>query len=369
MIMFFRRFQWYRDFTRRSENERRNEFKKRINELKKLLLESKSISESDVYCRDAKNLSNLSATLGRIEDFDNKPFWQRWWLKLTGDEIYISRARSWLASQICMPFMNCNNLEDSNFNISKRYLKVFPSKWKKILSRLHGCFTEGPIYKKIPATIVRGVIVPEHIEDVLPHKNSSLLIHSKLRELKVEDAKQKEVAYNACSLFMLACGFVNLDTKKFTANLILEELHKLFSKFSRDNITQGFTDENGVWVAYYPAILDEMISSIHDLIILAKEKFNDINGNDEELSHFTVPIRYSVTEEKLSLGSEARKEFDSKIEKILLKSREKMKIHQLNQKIADLQVQRDILIRPEGVEEPCEEYLDQPGLPPARAYI
>jgi hypothetical protein len=362
MFMFFLPLhRMFSKFWVRDENARIKEFNKRLNQLKKLLSESESVRNEKKSANSLK-LSDFSYALSRIEDFDKKPIWKRWWLKITGEAEVISNDRLWLASQICLPFMKCNDLKDSNFKISKRYLKVFPNNWKKVLSKLVFCFNEGPIQKIVPAAIVNGLLIASHSENVWP-KDSSSLINSKLYDLKARNEKRKETENIKLKKFLFACSFFGLDCKKVTSNLILEELHTLSLKFFRENIIKGYTNEDGVWIAFSPTILDEMVSSCKKLIDAVKLNFKDIDFNDQAIDYYSLSISSQEKQEALKSGAMARKEFDLSSQKILsIIPQDKMKLHLLNQEIADLRVQREILIRPEGVEEPSEEDQLQPGL-------
>ena len=249
----------------------------------------------------------------------------------------IRYERSWLAREICKPFLSCQSLGDSNFSISEKYLAVFPAKWKKILSKLtsniftwhkHNNKTENIVhsdtlgqYRKLNPSeikITRPLLTTsEQNLNVVESPSSQTLIVSRLEEYTNENHQLKQ---NTARL-ICGCGFLNLDYKTATSREVLKGMRKVYLEVHPDKTPNGTADNDGNWEEYCARVFRMMNFGRGLLFDVTHNFFKNLSANDEPIQ--TSLLTQSQIHDNYQNGQEARVEYNSLYKRVMVTSPEK----------------------------------------------
>ena len=324
-------------------------FQKNLTQFKKL------ITETDIETEKNKNdfsyvIPTVINTHGdpmigwnRVQDslasYDAKPFYKRWWMRQQNSHLEgaIRYERSWLAREICKPFLSCQSLSDSNFSIPEKYLAVFPAKWKKILSKLtsnvfiwhkHNNQTENTVYldtlghyrtlNPSEIKVTRPLLSASDQQlNVVESTSSQTLIVSRLETHANEN---KQLKQNAARL-ICGCGFLNLDYKTATSKDVLKELRKLYLEVHPDKTPNGTTDNNGNWEEYCVKVVRMMNFGRGHLFDVMYDYFKNLTSNDDRI--MTSIFTQSYIDETYQDGKSARVKWNSLFKRVMVTTPEK----------------------------------------------
>jgi hypothetical protein len=270
-----------------------------------------------------------------LNDYDKQPFYERWWLRLSGSHKCNRNdyRRLWLAAEVCKPFLDCKSLGDSNFSIPETYLRVFPKNLRKILAKLvadvfnwrqqNGTLTQTQYSDTLKQyRILNKSEIPQQnlllttgstkISSTNQGPLSQALIISRLEEYTIQ---QQEARYKEAVL-ICACGFFNLDYKTTTNRQILKKLRTLYLKIHPDKIVTGFNNDAGEWEDYCERVTGSLTYGMKLMFAAISTIFSGIQSNDNKV----FSGRFSDMEVRgdLEEGIRTRKTFGKLYEKVMV---------------------------------------------------
>ncbi|MES2217357.1 MAG: hypothetical protein V4501_02990 [Pseudomonadota bacterium] len=271
----------------------------------------------------------LKYAMKQLTEYDNKSFFTRCWLRITGQARDIAFTRLWLATEVCKPYLNCQNLGESTFSIPEAYLKVFPSAFKKIISRLVFDTLSWQSNMKIEnRNIEYSTTLGEYrtlsheevrnkwdnyfitsIKDIIKAEDyiATCSIYSKVEQIettkKLSEYKMRRLVY--------ACGYLNLPLENMTTRKLLAELRSIYLKIHPDKVKKSINIDGKV-EHHTIETIDILTDTTSSLFQDISRIFKDITANDEIIVP-SLLIGPEAIRNMHAMGSRAGKIFNQNV--------------------------------------------------------